>query len=331
MASGLDEFIQRLVDTFPDTRNQQQYTWLFHIDGFLIEVVSSSEKFGTVMTKALAHLAVDRSTYSADLRIEIYTGPRPEFFTWIQDSFGYQVQRIQTDAYMCLYNPGLEHSSPTLSFFDATTNRAIFWISDSDQIPWYEMATPFRTIFHWFFQRHGVEVVHSASIGKNEKGILLVGKGGSGKTSTALTVLQKEGLGYAGDDYVLLKMSPVPIVMSLYSTAKIENTSLKGDEKEVRFVSDTHPEKIVKQFSISAVVLPVVAHAQMTTWSKVHSAHALMALAPSTIFQLQPEDTRNDSFSTLAELVSMVPSFQLQLGTQAKEIGSQLELFLDEL
>ena len=347
MATGDYEFIERFLATFPDhQQSKQTYKRLFSIDGMGIEITAQSRKLLMYMTEALAHLEVFQNQLSFDLRIELYSGSRPEFFDWVEHSFGRQVLRVQTDTYMCLYNPGAEESIPTVSFFDLAHGRAIFWIYDDEHIQWYEIATPFRTIFHWFFEHRGIALIHSASIGKNGKGILVVGRGGSGKTSTALTVFEQEELTYAGDDYVLVKMEPFPVVISLYCTAKVEfdtfdrlpqlgslrHMTMKviGD-KEVLFPYAVHPEKIVKQLSIHSVLVPVIAYSKETTVQPLHSAQALLALAPSTIFQLQSEDTRSNSFEVLADLVKKIPCFELRLGIDATEIGEKVALLLQKL
>ena len=50
--------------------------------------------------------------------------------------------------------------------------------------------------------------------------MLLAGKGGSGKSTTALVCLHSS-LVYAGDDYCLLATDDGPYVFSLYSTGKL--------------------------------------------------------------------------------------------------------------
>ncbi|MCE9642891.1 MAG: hypothetical protein K8Q97_01050 [Candidatus Andersenbacteria bacterium] len=331
MSADSDEFIERLEQEFFYKQLSRLHSRLFEVDGLRIEVVSGSEDFLINMTRALAHVAAP-SEGAVDLRIELHSGARIEFFDWPKHSFGDQVQRLQTEQMMCMVNPGVNESMPTLSFFDGMNKRAVFWVEDDTRIPWYEVAVPFRIIFHWFFQRHGLSLIHGASIGKDKKGIVLVGKGGSGKTSTALAVVHQDDLVYASDDYVLLKMDPVPTAISLYSSAKIKHHDLEViGEKEVMFLHEAYSGKIAQQLEVRAIVLPVIAHAQETSWRRIHSAHALLALAPSTIFQLLPEDTHNDSFAVLAELVQRVPSFSLQLSEDEKEISEKLSVFIEEL
>ena len=331
MSANSDEFIERLEQEFFYKQPPRLHSRLFEVDGLRIEVVSESEDFLINMTKALAHVAVP-SGGAVDLRIELHPGARIGFLDWLRHSFGDKVQRLQTEQVMCMVNPGVNESMPTLSFFDAASKRAVFWVEDDARIPWYEVAVPFRIIFHWFFKRHGLLMIHGASIGKGEKGILLIGKGGSGKTSTALAAMHRDDLVYVSDDYALLKMDPVPTAISLYSSAKIKHHDLEiVGEKEVLFLHETHAEKIAQRLQVHAIVLPVIAHAQETVSRRMHSAQALLALAPSTIFQLLPEDTHNDSFAVLAELVQRVPSFALQLSEDEKEISEKLSVFIEEL
>ena len=104
-------------------------------------------------------------------------------------------------------------------------------------------------------------MVHAASVGSSTGGALLIGKGGSGKSTAALACLSSS-LMYAGDDYCLVTAEPSPAAYCLYNTAKLKkdtdlerfphlahceyNPSRKEGEKLMMFVNDHFPEKIVE-------------------------------------------------------------------------------------
>ena len=84
---------------------------------------------------------------------------------------------------------------------------------------------------------------------KQHGGVLLAGKGGSGKSTTALTCLNSE-LQYVSDDYCVVVAQPSPFAYNLYCTAKVRadnthrvphlmptvsNGNRLGDEKALFF------------------------------------------------------------------------------------------------
>ena len=220
----------------------------------------------------------------------------------------------------------------TLSMLDTNLNLAIFWVPDAYQIPYYESSGPLRAIIQWWAHNHGLQLVHAGAVGTSEGGVLLAGKSGSGKSSTALACLNSE-LVYAGDDYVLFSAEPVPCLYSLYNSCKLNSADIRrfpkfipaiinyenlDAEKTLIFLHDFCPEKVAKGFRIRAVLLPRVAGITKTTLKKVFPAAGLKALAPSTI--LQSPGAGLEDLHRMAKLVKRVPSYILELGEDTHEI-----------
>jgi hypothetical protein len=119
----------------------------------------------------------------------------------------------------------------------------------------------------------GLQLVHAAAVGNSNGGVLIGGKGGSGKSTTALTCLESK-LNYIGDDYTLLGLdSGRPVVHSLYNSAKlnsdhvqrfptllpkVSNPDRLADEKALLFVNEHYPAKVATQLPVRAVLLPRV-------------------------------------------------------------------------
>ena len=93
-------------------------------------------------------------------------------------------------------------------------------------LPYWETAAPFRILFHWWSQSFGGQISHAAAVGRDGKGVLLAGRGGSGKSTTAICCVDA-GMEYVGDDYVLLTRTPTPTAHSLYNSAKIHTAFLR--------------------------------------------------------------------------------------------------------
>jgi hypothetical protein len=221
----------------------------------------------------------------------------------------------------------------SLHILDTSRDFALFWTGDARRIRFWEKSAPLLLIFHWWMALRSRHLVHGAAIGKPDGGVLLVGRGGAGKSTTALACLRSE-LNYAGDDYHLIALDPVPFAFNLYNSAKIEAASL-GDFKTLRdfvanpddlpaekalvFLHECLPEKLSAGFPIRAVLMPRVAGWRETAIEPASPAAALAALAPSTLFQLRDRDEA--SFTAMAALLRKVPCYRLDLGTDLTQIA----------
>jgi hypothetical protein len=161
--------------------------------------------------------------------------------------------------------------------------------------------------------------------------VLLAGKGGSGKTTTALACLDSD-LAYASDDYCLLAADPVPYAHSLYNSAKIGAEAIRrlprlapavaarsrfdesSDEKALLFLHELRPEKIARAFPIRAVLIPQITGRPETRLKKTSIAASAKSLGASTVFQLPAAGP--DDFARITDFVRKVrESYILELGT----------------
>ena len=191
----------------------------------------------------------------------------------------------------------------TLSVLDAESAEGWFWAPSPDAMPSWERAAPLRAILHWWLGRRGILYLHGGAVGTADGGVLVVGRGGSGKSTTTLACVAA-GLRYAGDDYVAVAPGPQPWVHSLYSSGKLEDHQLArfpalggavgnlerdAGEKAVVFVEEAAPGAPIAGFPLRAILVPeIVAQTPETRAVPRPAAAALAALAPSTIFQLHP-------------------------------------------
>jgi hypothetical protein len=172
----------------------------------------------------------------------------------------------------------------------------------------------------------------------------VVGRGGSGKSTTALACLEA-GLRYAGDDFVAIEARPDPYVHSLYCSGKLEshhlerfsllsaaaaNPERRGDEKAIVYAQHARPDAPIAGFPLRAVLVPrIVATSPETRVVPASSSTALTALAPSTMFQLHP--SQPNALSEMAALVRRVPCFSLELGYDIDRIPAAVVDLLQAL
>ena len=314
----------------------------YRIGGYLVRLSFAGAALLS-LTKALEHLAIDDDS-PPDLTICLWdsesTGQRMLTRPWEEDDFlargviqGYNTERIYT---------AFQHGSAAVSVLDKEHNLAIFWAPDP-RLPYWENGSPLRTILHWWLLSRGLQLVHAAAVGNSTGGVLIGGKGGSGKSTTALACLESN-LFYVGDDYTLLGLDSGPVVHSLYNSAKlnsdhvqrfpalvpkIDNPARLAEEKALLFVSEHYPSKVATRLPVRAILLPRVTGLAETRLKAVSVAMTLAALAPSTIFQLPRAG--NEAFKFLATFARQLPCFSLELGTDLSAIPPVIEGLLAEI
>jgi len=234
------------------------------------------------------------------------------------------------------YHTAFSLGSGVLSMLDTVCGRAFFWVRDACSLAYWESGAPLLYLLHWWFSHEQKQLLHAAAIGYPDGGILLAGRGGSGKSTTALAALQA-GLWYAGDDYCLLEPGQQPRVHSLYNSAKLNpdnllrfpelgrlfaDASCRMEEKALVFLHDYCPEKLSSVFPLQAVLLPRVRGGTSSSLEAVSPAAALKALAPSTIFQLSGAGA--NSFRIMSGVVQRVPCYQINLGSELESVSQTI-------
>ena len=316
---------------------------IYTIAGLPVRLRFAGPALLSPITHAFEHLNVSEG--SALLTICIWdtasTGKRMPPPPWEGDDFlargviqGYNDDRIHT---------AFQHGSGAVSLLDAERNLAVFWVSSAEELPYWEKGSPLRTILHWWLGRHERQLVHGAAVGNHHGAVLIGGKGGSGKSTTALACLDSDLL-YLGDDYTVLRSEPSPMVYSLYNSAKINadnverlphlgekisNPDRLDSEKALLFVHEHYPTKTVPELPIRAILLPRVTGLRETRLKRTPTAQALAALAPSTIFQLPRAGA--EAFKFLAAIAKQVPCFTFEVGTDLSGIPRAIEGLLEEV
>lgn len=306
------------------------------------------------LTPALAHLATDE-TSDPDLTICLWDSASTE--TPLAPLLDWFLQEVQKKPYELLSPRHEAHMltnarvpvtfdlwSRILNMMDTERDVAIYWTQDATQLPYHEHGAPLRTILNWWLSRQNLQCVHAAAVGTATGGVLLAGKGGSGKSTTALSCLSSELL-YASDDYCLITNRPAPYAYSLYNTAKlnglrdlqrqphflnmIHNPDQIGSEKLMMFLAQHMSHKLASGFPLRAVLVPQVTDKIVTRLTPISSGRALKALAPTTMYQLPGAAQR--SFRSMAQLVRQLPCYHIELGSEISAVPETIIQLLKSL
>lgn len=315
----------------------------YSIGGYTIRLSFAGPALVTSLTPALEHLEAREASE-----------PALTVFVWDSASTGEKMLPPPWGANDCLargviqgYNDeriytSFQHGSGAVNMLDSALNSGIFWVPAADDLVYWEKGAPLRTILHWWFSHQDRQLVHAAAVGIGRNGVLIGGKGGSGKSTTALSCLGSQ-LSYAGDDYSLLGFDSERTVYSLYNSAKLDRDHLRrfpelqsqisnpdrpDEEKALLFVNQYYADRVASEFTVGAILLPRVTGQPQTRLRQASAAKALTALAPSTIFQLPRAG--NEAFKFLSRFVRELPCYELELGTDISQIPMVIEEFLRE-
>jgi len=255
-----------------------------------------------------------------------------DWFGWLTPRL--EVRGISNGRVPCVLEPW--HG--ILSVYDRATDRGVWWIADAAAVPSHERAAPARSMLSWALADRGRQSVHAAAVGRADGGVLLVGPGGSGKSTTALRCLEA-GLGHLADDYCLVSTQGGPTAHSLYAVGKVVgaddlarlasmqdsviNPEQLGLDKQVIDLRRHHADRLLHSFPVRAVVVPRVEPDRPTSLEPLRPAAALRALCPTTL--LQRPGAAGEALLTMGDLVRRVPCFALHLGPDRDAVVPLIE------
>jgi hypothetical protein len=211
----------------------------------------------------------------------------------------------------------------SLWFHDTERNLGVGWMRELPAPDSRERAVPWWVALHWALSARGRHLIHAACAG----GVLLVGPGGSGKSTTTYTAAAA-GLPCAGDDYVVLVDDRGEwSAHAVYRWARLDDASLDRFPRVRRVYRDDEKTGIelpgaVDSLPVRAIVVPRVAE-RTGSPRPLSQADALRALAPSTLLQAPGSDP--ELAGELGRLVRSVPTLSLEVGPDLEAIPAAIE------
>jgi len=192
----------------------------FEIGGIPVCIKFLNATIEKEILPALVHIAIPSTTpeltiYLGDSTSSDLKMPPPP---WKEDA--YLARSEIKDFNNEKYQFGYDVWGGTLHLLDKQNNIGFFWTNDITKLPIYEKGSPLRMLLNWWLHNKNRQFLHAGAIGNEHGGIILVGKSGSGKSTTSLACLHSPLL-YASDDYCLVHYADKPAIYSIYNTAKL--------------------------------------------------------------------------------------------------------------
>jgi len=298
------------------------------VAGRQVSLLFANPEFDAVILPALRHLE-SASVGKAELAIHLWdsatTGFDPPRPPWQVPTGGPWIYR--SDA---LRATNIRETN-SIIVIDHARGEAVFWTADVKRLPIVERGSPLLRLWAWWLGKGEVQFTHAAALGNDAGAALLLGPGGSGKSTTALQSLQSP-LYYLGDDYCLIRSRPGPAVFSLYSSGKVnasererfpwlENTFAGLDAEKALFqLYPAFADRIAKEKPLTVLLACRVTGQPDSSIEPLSSAMITRMSAPSTVVQLHSIIDAATGLRTMAELAQHLPAFRLNLGLRRDRI-----------
>ncbi len=337
-AQYFDAFYERFNQAVQAVGDEKHY---FEIAGFTICLRFAGNHMVEIMTPALNHLRCNPVS-KPDLTLCVWdtesTGvemvPHPvgiEDFTDRGDIWGFYSSQIKT---------AFHWSDFSINVLDLSKGIGIYWVETTSRFPYWVYSSPLRTLFHWWMESKGLQLIHSAAIGTDQGAVMVTGKGGKGKSTTAISSLL-QGMYYLSDDYVIVGMEPEPMVYSLYNTAKINAVDLErfpelaeicinpeklSHEKAVMYMYPRYRDLLLDRLPLKGIMLPEVHQGADTSLHPVEFWTLQRAMGFSTMSQLPNVGRHTHHY--LSQLIKRMPVFTLRLGQELSKAPELLRQFV---
>jgi hypothetical protein len=292
-----------------------------------------------VIAPALAHLEVERLSEEPVLTVRLWdrasTGVAMPPAPVAIDDFTVrgELNGFGDDQHRLAY----DRQGRTLSLFDRRNRLGWFCAYDAGTVPTYERGAPLRWILGWLMRNHGRQVVHAAGVGTDEGSVLIVGRGGAGKSNTSVGCMLS-GLSFVGDDFCAVATIPRPMIYSLYSSAKLRsgdwarlplpriNREDPDTEKNLYYLHPHYAGQLKDHIPLLAILLPSRSDARMPRFERISPRIPLIEMASQSISMLP--NAGGEAVTMLSSLVRRLPCYRFHLGSEPALIPAAASDFI---
>lgn len=198
-------------------------------------------------------------------------------------------------------------------------------------------SKPFPELLATWYRDRGVHQLHAGLVARDGRGVLFVGSGGSGKTTSTIAC-SLAGFDFLGDDHVGVEISrDGALGHAFYACVRADDELAsrfpgfaearlapigRWERKGMVCMAELQECRTARAARIEAIVIPEVRGVGPTRLAAVDRATALRRLAPSTL--LVPFGGGARGLGVLGELVRRVPGYRLEIGDSVRAIPQRI-------
>lgn len=188
-----------------------------------------------------------------------------------------------------------------------------------------------------FWAKHSDKLLlHAAAVGWQGEGVLVVGRGGRGKSTFAVSCLT-EGLDFVSDDYTLLTASGELEALPLYSCvglrqdmwAKLPQLGQPSAMVLGKPLFEIPGSRYCQRMKIRAIIMPRAEGDREPSIAPVSGNNAMAQLISSTVTQLE---SRHDTalIRKMAMRLGGLPVYEMRMSTDLQKNPAFLRSFIEK-
>lgn len=244
----------------------------------------------------------------------------PDDAEWVSQGEGWRLSWHGAGRYLA------EARANSLILLDRATGAVAAAFRDGSRLTHADRARPLQRMMSQVCVSFGVQDIHAALVAVDGRGVLIVGGGGRGKTTTSIDCFDS-GLQFLGDDSVAIADGPNRSYLghSLYNSARVHPVQLSRwprladawqlpgprDDKALLVPADIDPDRVAQTTPITAILVPSITDGRFRV-EPTSPRHAFAALL------YESQDARRfrmteAEYRRLVDLVKTTPCFRCEL------------------
>lgn len=225
---------------------------------------------------------------------------------------------------------------------DMSRQVGLYWVSSTAELPYWEYGSALRHHIFWGSLACNQCMLHCAVVSRGQRGALIAGPGGSGKSTLTAAAIQS-GWHTTGDDFVAISNLDKPVSYRLFDVLKLTgmaetvfreissqalNPERVAGEKALIRLSDACPQSFVESIPLDVILSAKLVHEPESRIVPTSRLNLVRALVPNTASLVRTGFEQIFSFSS--ELMRSLPCFEFQIGKNPIEALQVLDAFLQE-
>lgn len=309
--------------------------------GWNVEVIAPSVHYAEMCKRALSGVLktkpdiIDFTIIAADSEFTKLVMPTPLKFGGIEERDREKLRREHGLQYATIETPHI------VQVFDERRRLGVQLTCDNGMLPLWEPGSVLKSFAYWIALQNKMFMQHAGTLFENSKGLLFVGRGGSGKSGTVLAGLSA-GMKSCGDDHVAIEFGETIKARSIYSLMKQDQAGLERCgfmpaqfsriKRNWQNKIETRPEAIglpaiVAEGPVSAIVFPQVEKCIESSFKEIVFKDILDGLVPSN--RAEGPGNLSQSIAYTLRLFRSLPIYRLSLGSDAKHVAKTVRRLME--